>query len=183
MPNKIHSFFSFHFSHDFDRICTVTDTWLKQPNTSMTPFISTAQIIEMMKEGLPAILRWVNEEVAKSDAVVLLIGSQTEGRYFIEYEIQQAILQQKPIYGIHINQVPDKSGKTEAKSLSPLPSLCSHYDWQEDNGAEHILDWTKRAIQEPIYQVNTSLEYQITAQPPSLEAFQQAKAQFFKNLN
>lgn len=182
MKNSIHSFFSFHFSHDFDRINTVLDSWSKYPEVSMTPFISTPQLIKMMDEGLSTIFEWVSEEIAKAEVVIVLIGSKTKERYFVQYEIQQAILQKKPIYGIYIHQIMDKSGNTETQGDSPLPMVCSTYDWISDNGAQNLLDWTKTAIQDPIYEQYPLLSYNITTPPPSLEDFEQAKAHFFKNL-
>lgn len=180
--NNIHSFFSFHFSHDFDRINKVLDIWSGYENMSATPFISTPQLMEMMEKGLAGIFDWVNEELAKADVVIVLIGSQTAKRYFIQYEIQQAILQKKPIYGINIHQIPNKLGEVEQEGNCPLPPLCACYDWVADNGAQNILDWTKTAIQNPIYNKYPALEYKITAVPPSLADFEQAKAHFLKNL-
>jgi len=181
--NTIHTFFSFHYSYDFDRINVIIERWLAFLNTSTTPFIAQDQIAAMMEEGLPAIHGWVDEEIAKADAVVVLIGGNTFGRYFIEYEIQQALLQQKPIYGIYIHQVADQTGRIDTKSKSPLPPVCTHYDWKDDNGEELLLDWTKSAILQPIYKQCPALSYSIEALPPDAKAFEQARKAFFDSLD
>jgi hypothetical protein len=143
----------------------------------MTPFISDEQIAEMMDKGLPSIHQWIEEEISKADAVIVLIGSQSYGRYFIEYEIREAVLQKKPVYGIFFNQIPDRAGIKDEKGKSPLGSEYLHYDWTEDKGTENIHRWTSEAIKN---QCGTK-EYEMSASAPSREDFEKAKEMYFNS--
>ncbi len=173
----MHVFFSFHYSYDYDRIKTLTAIWNSLPGCSMTPFISAEQIAEMMEIGLPSIHQWIEEEISQADAVIVLIGSESYGRYFIEYEIREAVLQKKPVYGLFIHQIPDKAGMTDKKGKSPLDSEYPHYDWTEDRGTENILSWTSEAIENPC----GTKEYEMSASAPGREDFEKAKEMYYNS--
>lgn len=142
----IHIFYSFHYSHDYDRIRRVLDAYHIQGGYSCTPFISDEEIERMKQEGLDSIHRWIETEIAKADAVVVLIGEHSFGRYFIEYEIQTAYALNKPLMGVFINEIPDKNGRVGLRSKTPLVKNEITYDWILDNGALNIHGWINKLL-------------------------------------
>lgn len=143
----LHVFFSFHYTHDYDRILQVMDIFRKNTETSCTPFIADEEIERMKQQGLESIHTWIEEEVKKADAVVVLIGEHCYQRYFIDYEITTARKFGIPIIGIFIEMIPDKNGKTGSRSLSPLDKEPV-FDWERDGGAQYLNMWIEKSVQQ-----------------------------------
>ncbi len=139
-------FFSFYFTRDYYRAYQVMQSWLKQPNANATPFISSQEIERMGRDGLTAIYQWIEAEVQSSDITVVLIGQETAGRHFVEYEIAQAQKIQQPIFGVHIHQIKDAEGNGDRSGQNPLLPIFKTYDWIEDDGTQHLRHWVDEAI-------------------------------------
>ncbi len=148
-------FFSFYYSRDRHRTRQVMDRWLAEPGAEATPFIARGELERMIHEGLPAIYRWVEEEVAQADVCVALIGADTAGRHFVEYEVAQAIRQGKPLLGVTIHGVPDHEGRVDPPGRNPLFPIFPVYDWVEDDGPGHLPRWIEEARREQAGSVAT----------------------------
>jgi hypothetical protein len=141
-----HVFFSFHYSHDYDRITRIMESFTSKTGNTCTPFITDDEIERMKREGLESILTWIETEVSKADAVVLLIGEHSYGRYFIDYEIAMAKKYNIPVIGIYIDQIPDRTGAL-GKRNSELWNDIQVYDWINDQGEINIDSWIEKKIE------------------------------------
>ena len=138
-------FFSFAYTEDHHRAKTIMEQYLVHPNTSATGFIEDGEIDRMCEEGLVRVYQWIEGEVSKADVVVVLIGHNTAGKHFVEYEIAQAQKNAKPIIGIFIEGLPDQNGQLNPKGRSSLFPVFPLYDYIKDQGANDLPLWLQKA--------------------------------------
>jgi hypothetical protein len=94
---------------------------------------------ESVKKGNDdAIERWINAQIFGKSCAIVLIGSQTAGRKWIDYEIKKCWDEGKGLLGIHIHNLLDVNRQKTSKGenpfnafsvgTTPLSSLVSTYD-------------------------------------------------------
>lgn len=71
-----------------------------------------------------SIENWIKNQMKMRSCVVVLIGEQTQGRKWINYEIEQAWKTGKGIVGIYIHGLKDKNGKQGQKGKNPFEDFC-----------------------------------------------------------
>ena len=120
--------------------------WLAGAGTEATPFLTRRQLMGMIEDGIPSIYAWVEAEIARCDASVVLIGSMSSGRHFMEYEIAQSIRQHKPMIGVRIHGIPHGDTQGSAAGENPLFPMFPVYDWLEDDGPANLHAWVQAAI-------------------------------------
>ncbi|MBI2792328.1 MAG: TIR domain-containing protein [Gammaproteobacteria bacterium] len=158
MPRRV--FFSFHYQNDNWRVAQVRNSWLfKDKENGAPPFYDAADWESIKKGGDAAIKYWIDTQLKGTSVTVVLIGAETAGRKYVEYEIIQSHNAGKGILGIYIHQLKDRFGATSKKGRNPLEYLSigkfdqrrplSHlyttYDWQDDNGYQNMPMWIERA--------------------------------------
>lgn len=72
------------------------------------------------RSGDAAIRNWIDGQLNGTTVAVVLIGSNTAGRKWINYEIDQAWKSGKGIIGIFIHNLKDNNGKQTARGKSPF---------------------------------------------------------------
>lgn len=72
------------------------------------------------KGGETAIKRWIDEQMSGRSCVVVLAGSQTANRKWINYEIKKGWNDGKGVVVIYIHKLEDRLGNTSTKGLNPL---------------------------------------------------------------
>ena len=72
------------------------------------------------KGGEAAIKKWINQQMRGRSCVVVLVGTNTAGRKWIDYEIEKAWNDGKGLLGIHVNKLRDARRKTSAKGANPF---------------------------------------------------------------
>ena len=76
---------------------------------------------EEVKEKTDAkIKEWIDAQMAKRSCLVVLIGSTTSGRKWINYEIEKAYELNKGIVGIYIHNLKDSDGNQTSKGSNPF---------------------------------------------------------------
>lgn len=116
MATRRRTFFSFHYKPDNWRAAQVRNMGIVEGNA---PVADNAW--ETVKRGgAPAIRRWINGQMTGRSCVVVLIGSRTAGRKWIDYEIETAWNAGKGLLGIHIHNLRDQNGKTSVKGGNPF---------------------------------------------------------------
>ncbi len=105
-----HVFFSFHYD-DVWRANQVRNMWVVDKQA--TRFTDSAAFEAVKKQGDTAIKRWIDKQMLGTAVTVVLIGSNTLSRPFVQYEIEQSIKLNKGLLGIHINQLKDNGGGTK----------------------------------------------------------------------
>lgn len=110
------SFVSFHYQNDYWRVQQVLRMGAIEGQE-----ILPAQNWEAVKaRGKQAVKDWIDKEMAYKGAVVVLIGSETASREFVQYEIKKAWSSKKPLVGIRIHGLQDSSKRTARAGANPF---------------------------------------------------------------
>jgi len=67
-----------------------------------------------------AIQKWIDDEMEGRDCAIVLIGAETAGRKWINYEIKKAWADHKGLLGIYVHNLADGHGLTGAKGANPF---------------------------------------------------------------
>lgn len=110
------SFVSFHYQNDYWRVQQILRMGAIEGQEIMP-----AQNWETVKaRGKQAAKDWIDKEMAYKGAVVVLIGSETASREFVQYEIRKAWSIKKPLVGIRIHGLKNKDGHTSRAGANPF---------------------------------------------------------------
>ena len=104
-------FFSFHYEQDAWRTSQVRNAGVVEDDQTVSP----NQWEEVKRGGDKAIQRWIDQQLAHRSCAIVLIGSQTATRCWIQYEIKSAWELGKGVVGVHIHNLRDKE-----KNQSPI---------------------------------------------------------------
>jgi hypothetical protein len=74
--------------------------------------------------GEAKIKKWIAEQMSGKSCVVVLIGSGTAGRKWINYEIIEAWNAKKGVLGVYVHGLKNLSGEQSTKGSSPFASLA-----------------------------------------------------------
>src|SRR5579875_3293725 len=92
-------FHSFRHANDYWRVQTIRQIGAIEGQVLLSP-----NDWEKVKEkGNKAIQDWIDDQLHGRSCVVVLIGSATAGRPWIEYEIKKGWADGKGVLGIHIH--------------------------------------------------------------------------------
>jgi hypothetical protein len=78
--------------------------------------------------GHDAIKRWIDGQLSGKSCAVVLIGSATAGRKWINYEIEKAWNDGKGIVGVYVHNLKDRGGNQCAKGRNPFDDLTMKRD-------------------------------------------------------
>ncbi len=103
---KRRAFFSFHYD-DIMRVNVVRNAWkIDHPDTAAMRSFYDSSLWESRKlEGLEALKRLIREGVDNTSAICVLIGSETWSREWVRYEIARAVIDNRGLLGVHINNI------------------------------------------------------------------------------
>ena len=119
IPVKRRVFYSFHYAQDAWRASQVRQMGVVEGNRPATP-----NDWESIKAGhAPAIKAWINKQMHGRSCAVVLVGSRTAGREWIEYEIEKAWNDGKGVVGIHIHGLQNQKGWTSPKGRNPFDTI------------------------------------------------------------
>lgn len=111
-------FFSFHYQDVIDfRANVVRNHNVTKDNNG--GFFDASIWESSKKQGDLALKRLINGGLDNTSTTVVLIGSQTYERRWVQYEIMKSIERGNSVLGIHINGIRDKHGVI--KTLGPDP--------------------------------------------------------------
>jgi len=154
-------FFSFHYERDKWRVNPVRNVWVTQGKEA-AGFEDAADWEEVKKQSDEEIKKWIDDQLHGTSVTAVLIGNETAGRKYINYEIQESLRQGNGIIGIKIHRLKDKDGSKDFQGSNPLkdfvietedgPKKLSNvfetYDWKRDGGRDKIGDWVETAKQQ-----------------------------------
>ncbi|MHA8054183.1 TIR domain-containing protein [Aquirufa sp. OSTEICH-129A] len=109
-------FFSFEYNKDNWRAGQVRN--MGEVDNSST--FSDNDWEEVKSKTDSKIKEWIDEQMAKRSCLVVLVGSTTSGRKWINYEIQKAYELRKGIVGIYIHGLKDSNGNQTQKGNNPF---------------------------------------------------------------
>jgi hypothetical protein len=117
MPRKV--FFSFHYVPDNWRASQVRNMGLIEGSA-----VATDNDWETVKRGgEAAIQRWIDGQIDGRSCGVVLIGSGTAGRKWINYEIIKCWNEGKGLVGVHIHSLKDRLQQQSAKGANPFHGI------------------------------------------------------------
>jgi hypothetical protein len=154
-------FFSFHFDRDNWRVAQVRNSWVVRPGDSAQPFLDKAEWEAIERQGKAAIRTWIDNQMKGTSVTAVLIGQETAGREWVEYEIKKTVEDGKGLLGIYIHGLKDRNQSTDWKgsnpfermyvkvgsSQQPLSNFYPTYDWVADKGYENLPRWIDAAAQ------------------------------------
>lgn len=154
-------FFSFHFENDVWRANQVRNNWVTKPDRETAGFVDKAEFEEVKKKGDKAIKKWIDKQLEGTSVTVVLIGSETYERKYVNYEIEQSYNKGNGILGIHIHRLKDQYGNTDKKGKNPFDNhyvdkngkmkyseIYQIYDWKNDDGYNNIGNWIEKAAKD-----------------------------------
>lgn len=116
---------------------------------------------EQIKRSEYAVKKWIDDNIKYKSCVIVLVGSETASRKWVDYEIRKAWNERKGLFGIYIHNLKDPITGTCRKGANPfdnvlmrngqrLSSLVSCYDpnsWDAYNDiAKNLENWVEEAI-------------------------------------
>lgn len=155
------AFYSFHYKPDNSRASQVRNMGAIEGNQPA----SDNDWESITKGGEQAIKKWIDDQLSGRSCTIVLIGAQTAGRKWINYEIEKSWSDKKGILGIYIHKLKDFSGSQSSKGSNPfetitvnngttkLSSIAKAYDppFQDSKAAyNHISENLGRWIEEAI---------------------------------
>jgi antiphage defense system Thoeris ThsB-like protein len=116
-------FYSFHYIPDGWRTAQIRNAGVVEGNRP----VSDNDWETITKAGDQAIKNWINDQLHGKSCAVVLIGSGTAGRKWINYEIEQAWNANKGVVGVYIHNLKNRQGLTSTKGANPFSNftICS----------------------------------------------------------
>jgi hypothetical protein len=114
MARKV--FYSFHYQPDNWRVSQVRNFGVIEGNRPA----ADNDWEQVKRGGDAAIQRWIDGQLNGRSCTVLLIGAQTAGRKWINYEIEKSWNSGKGLVGIHIYSLKNRNGETTTKGQNPF---------------------------------------------------------------
>lgn len=159
MARKV--FFSFHFKNDVWRANQVRNSWVTQ-GTEVAGFIDSADFEKIKQKGEDEVKKWIDNQLKNTSVTVVLIGSETSNRDYVQYELQRSYQKGNAIIGVYIHNLKDKIGKVSEKGkikFGPLGKysngdlvfffqIARTYDYVLGNGYENLGKWIEEAAKE-----------------------------------
>ena len=116
MWTKRRVFFSFHYEQDAWRTNQVRNAGVVEGDQTISP----NQWEEVKRRGDKAIKAWIDQQLASRSCAIVLIGSQTASRRWIQYEIKSAWESGKGVVGVHVHNLKDKNGDQSPMGGNPF---------------------------------------------------------------
>lgn len=136
-------FFSFHYQDVIDfRANVVRNHWRLKLNRESSGYFDASIWEEAQKKGNIALKRLINGALKNTSNTCVLIGSDTFNRKWVSYEIMKSIEVGNHIFGVHINGIKGKDGKTKSKGSNPLYYLG--YSFSEDGKKLNLHDYINK---------------------------------------
>jgi hypothetical protein len=110
------AFYSFHYDADNARASQVRNMGVVDGNRP-----ATDNDWETVKRGGdPGIERWISAQFEGKTCAIVLIGAETAGRKWINYEIIEAWKRKIGILGIHVHNLKNLQGQQSPKGANPF---------------------------------------------------------------
>lgn len=149
-----HTFFSFRYKADNWRAANIRNSWLTKDRKA-SGFFDSAEWEEVKKKKDSDIEKWIDGQLEGTSVTVVLIGSDTAGKKWINYEIVASHKKRNGMLGIYIHKKKDSKGNTTTKGKNPFDDWkftrgenvveYPTYDWVDDDGYNNMGDWIEAA--------------------------------------
>ena len=120
---KRQNFYSFHYESDSWRATQVRNMGVVEGNRPATD----NDWEEIKKKGNLAIKQWINSQMKYRSCTIVLVGSHTADREWINYEIEKSWNDGMGVVGIRIHGLKDSNGRTSCEGKNPFDSFSYCY--------------------------------------------------------
>ena len=152
------TFFSFHYERDAWRAGQVRNCNLL-PTNDQHGFIDSVDWESIKRQGDDAIKRWIAKQLEYTTVSVVLIGTETAGRPWVQHEIIQSWNRGNGLVGVRIHNIKDRDRNTDIAGRNPfdqfklpdgtlLSSICKTHDWVLGDGRNNLGTWIEEAFRE-----------------------------------
>ena len=125
-------FFSFRFLYDAWRVSQIRNMGKISDDSTFSD-----NDWETVRSNSPDVIKkWIENQMKMRSCVVVLIGEYTQGRKWINYEIEQAWKAGKGIVGIYIHGLKDEAGDV----LWYVVEVISAMGWTLEEVAQHNVE-------------------------------------------
>ena len=114
MARKV--FYSFHFDNDVTRVQQIRNIGVIEGNTP----VSVNDWETIKRGGDAAIQKWIDNQLDGRSCTIVLIGQNTAGRKWVNYEIKKSWDEGKGVLGIYIHHLKDIGGNQAFKGDNPF---------------------------------------------------------------
>ena len=112
-------FYSFHYKNDNWRAATVRNIGVVEGNSPA----SDNDWETVKRGGDAAIKRWIAGQMDRRTCTVVLVGTHTANRKWINYEIVKSWDDGMGVVGIHIHGLKNAEGRVSTKGTNPFASI------------------------------------------------------------
>jgi len=110
------AFYSFHYVPDHWRASQVRNMGVIEGNQP----VKDNDWETITKGGAAAIERWIDDQMSGKSCVIVLIGSETANRKWINYEIVKAWNESKGLLGIYIHRLKNSAQEQSTQGFNPF---------------------------------------------------------------
>jgi hypothetical protein len=152
-------FYSFYYKEDSWRVAKVKGIGAIEGQTIVTG----NQWEEVKKGGDTAIQKWIDQQLYGRSCVIVLVGTNTAQRRWVQYEIKKAWADKKGILGVRIHNLLDHNQRQSTAGpnpfdgftvgSAPLSTWARLYDPPPTDSqrvyayiADHLESWVETAI-------------------------------------
>ncbi len=136
MAKKV--FFSFHYKPDNWRASQIRNIGVIEGN----PAVSDNDWEAITKGGDDKIKAWIEEQLKYKACTIVLIGTNTAGRKWINYEIEKSWNGNKGVLGIYVHNLKDAAGNQSAKGKNSFDSISMKESTKKLSDYAHAYDPT-----------------------------------------
>lgn len=143
-----HVYFAFHYENDIWRVNQVRNSGLLFGAKSVG-FADRSLWEKAKTKGQRALENLILSRLEGTSATVVLIGEDTAGRRWVEFEIEESYERNNALLGIRLHHLADQHGYSSRRGR--VPSLLREigapvYDWEAN--PHDLGDWVERAIED-----------------------------------
>jgi hypothetical protein len=153
-------FFSFHYQNDIWRVSQIRNSWVTAPDRETAGFWDAASWEKVKQGGDAGIKAWIENQLDGTSVTVVLIGSQTAERKYVQHEIIRSHDLGKGLLGVWIHSMKGSDGYASPQGANPFANvfvqnqwgqrtyftqLYPTYDYVGDDGRSSLASWIESA--------------------------------------
>ena len=153
------AFFSFHYELDVHRASIVRNAPLTHSDT-VKSFIDSSVWEEAKKKSPEALKKLISDALQNTTVTVILIGSHTNDRPWVKYELERSIARGNGIVAVRVNKIKNLQGQVAQRGNNPLDNALvtftdgnkkpasgyyKTYDYIDNDGYNNLGTWIEEA--------------------------------------
>lgn len=153
-------YFAFHYQNDISRVNVVRNSWLTHKDRESAGFFDASLWEKARKTGDSAIKRMIQNGLDGTSVTVFLLGSETAGRPWVRYELEESYKRGNGMLAIRIHGIKNLQGyvstagdnifntfwTTDARGQQRyLSDFYPIYDWLGNVGYSNFGEWVEQA--------------------------------------